>query len=724
MSLSPQGVAHGTVVLRIDPSVRYRPEDEGGHLELLKAAANASLDMIALTDIGTISGFEALQRDLEKLLLLEKAGILSPTDEQRLSVHRDLRTRTQILPGFTVTSSEGLLLSGIFAPDSTTSSITTILQHLGASSNDGLCHETAQRVCALIEAIGGVVVAHPTTSEHAVVVQSLVQTGVLHAIAQPHDDIEQVCILGGSNATTLDDIGSSFSEITLTSASFSALRDVIKHNQSKSITYINTPIRRWAIHQLLQATHDDHIVHLADAKGADIATHVAALANVEGGVLIIGSENGTIVGVKQSEKVIATVQKALEQITPTPAVSSESIAIDSESLVRVEVRASEPPYVLRDGRVMIRRDAQSVAATPNEIKSLCITALNNGADLDLPRSGVSVVSAQRRAGIWHYEVRDLRTTAGVTYERAQGLWRYAIEQFEKLREGQENLDTIKWQGQIGLWRTYEQGGRPKYDLVHRDRHGTIDHIFYGVSDWGLGIQWQQLINTYAPQLPVGSVTFDDEQGATTPATSASHLAVSPMQTMQFASFQGERRARWRGRGAITRIWRDEHNKPRFDLLLKNKTNPEQEGSDAFEIQEYHGVTRDQLNQAWLDLIQVKKPRTGIEVVETVQDDQGDRRFIFRNLRNDEVSPHPWRMNDIEEGSIRQYAARMHLADQAINEEQIRWWGNIGYMRPMRRQVDLIYRDEEGVDHIFYAARRDELQGEWNDLMVEYDDMVD
>jgi hypothetical protein len=54
----------------------------------------------------------------------------------------------------------------------------------------------------------------------------------------------------------------------------------------------------------------------------------------------------------------------------------------------------------------------------------------------------------------------------------------------------------------------------------------------------------------------------------------------------------------------------------------------------------------------------------------------------------------------------------------------RWWGNIGYMRPMRRQVDLIYRDEEGVDHIFYAARRDELQGEWNDLMVEYDDVVD
>jgi len=156
--------------------------------------------------------------------------------------------------------------------------------------------------------------------------------------------------------------------------------------------------------------------------------------------------------------------------------------------------------------------------------------------------------------------------------------------------------------------------------------------------------------------------------------------------------------------------------------LRNKVD--KEGRESFEIQEYQGETRDQLNQAWLDLIQVKKPRTGIEVVEVISDDQGEMRFVFRNLRNDEVSPHPWRMNDIEDGSIRQYAARMHLADQTLDEEHIRWWGNIGYMRPMRRQVDLVYRDEEGVDHIFYAARRDELTGEWNDLLAEYEDSAE
>jgi hypothetical protein len=197
---------------------------------------------------------------------------------------------------------------------------------------------------------------------------------------------------------------------------------------------------------------------------------------------------------------------------------------------------------------MVRRDGLTQAATPAEIRQLCQNPGGDGSDLDLPRSGVSVVSAQRRAGIWHYEVRDLRTTAGVTRDRAQGLWSYAIEQHEKLRDGSESLDTIKWR-RIGLWRTYVQGGRPKYDLVHRDSSGVIDHIFYGVSDWGLGIQWQQLINTYAPQLPVDTVTFDDENptAAATPAVATTQAAayVPNMPAMQFPAFQGDRKPRWR-----------------------------------------------------------------------------------------------------------------------------------------------------------------------------------
>jgi hypothetical protein len=44
------------------------------------------------------------------------------------------------------------------------------------------------------------------------------------------------------------------------------------------------------------------------------------------------------------------------------------------------------------------------------------------------------------------------------------------------------------------------------------------------------------------------------------------------------------------------------------------------------------------------------------------------------------------------------------------------------MRPMRSQVDLVYRDENGSDHIYYAARRDELAGEWRELLEEYGEL--
>ena len=114
-----------------------------------------------------------------------------------------------------------------------------------------------------------------------------------------------------------------------------------------------------------------------------------------------------------------------------------------------------------------------------------------------------------------------------------------------------------------------------------------------------------------------------------------------------------------------------------------------------------------------------RPRTGIEVVSTIADEDGEQRFMFRNLRTGEVSNAPWRLQDIEEGTVRQYAARMAIEDLPLDEEKVRWWGNVGYMRPMRSQVDLVYRDEDGVDHLYYAARRDELTGEWRELLEEY-----
>ena len=103
---------------------------------------------------------------------------------------------------------------------------------------------------------------------------------------------------------------------------------------------------------------------------------------------------------------------------------------------------------------------------------------------------------------------------------------------------------------------------------------------------------------------------------------------------------GDRRYRWRGRGGLLHIRRDAQALPRFDLAMKDK-----EGETS---QEFPAVPREKLTDAWLNLICVPRPRTGIEVVSTIADEDGEQRFVFRNLRTGEVSNAPWRLQDIEE----------------------------------------------------------------------------
>jgi hypothetical protein len=63
---------------------------------------------------------------------------------------------------------------------------------------------------------------------------------------------------------------------------------------------------------------------------------------------------------------------------------------------------------------------------------------------------------------------------------------------------------------------------------------------------------------------------------------------------------------------------------------------------------------------------------------------------------------------------------MQAEDVPLNEDAVRWWGNIGYLRPMRSQVDLVYRDENSVDHVYYAARREELHDQWAELLTHWE----
>jgi Putative DNA-binding domain len=752
------------------PASEDYAEPQVTYLDILREAERHELEIIAFTDHNTVHGYEQMRREIEFLQTLEQAQRLTADEQERLSEYRRLLAKITVLPGFEFTSHYGAHILGLFAPDRPISLIDATLLQLGVPPDllkNGACAIADTRhvteAYEIIARAGGIVIAAHANGPNGVITETLRMgtSGQARIAATQHASLQALefvnfytdhetftspgfyngkterydrrmfCIQGSDahrlrrsaagegDAWHRHGIGDRYIELQLPDNSFAAVKALLA---SQNFDHVRVPKRdqkQWEVDTLrFGQPSERQVLRRGDAETvAGLWRDVAALANLGGGLLILGCEqNGAeIVGVARPEQVSEQLRRVVqEHVVPQPYLTMELMNYEGRDLIRVEVRAPDhPPYMSRDGMVYVRRASETVAADRGEILQLCRQALaagaasplDNGQDLDLPRSGVEIVSAQRRAGVWLYEVRDLRTTAGVTRDRAQGLWAYAISRYEDLRDGKLDVQSqVKWRGRLGLWRAYRQGNRTKYDLVHRDANGVIDHVFFGVSDWGLSEAWQSLLGERAEAVENEPRAFRDED-----------LALDEDDgTMAEDTPWSERRYRWRGRGGLWRIWRDEIGTTRFDLAMKDK--------DGQQSQEFPSVPREKLTDAWLNLIRVVRPRTGIEVVGAELGEDGEHRFTFRNLRTGEVSNAPWRLQDIEEGTVRQYAARMALNDLPIDEEKVRWWGNIGYMRPMRSQVDLVYRDEEGDDHIYYAARRDELAGEWRELLEEYSEV--
>ena len=775
MTINGEAPQNGKRWMRVDlhihtPASEDYAEPTISYLEILQEAERRQLEIIAFTDHNTVHGYEQMLREVEFLEALERGQRTTADEQIKLDEYRRLFKKIAILPGFEFTSHYGAHILGVFSPDRPLSLIEATLLQLGVPAEDlkkGLTSITNTRHVTeaydLIARAGGLVVAPHANGPNGVITETLrmgtsgqsrvaaTQHPALNALEfinfytdhekftspgfyngrTEHYDRRMFC-LQGSDAHRLrrqnesntegwhyHGIGDRYNELQLPDASFQSLRALLESQDFDRLRVPKRDQKQWEIDTLRVGPPTDRQALRLEDQADSLWKDIAALANIGGGTLIVGcGKEGATVGVAKPDLTSETLRRTVqEQLEPQPYLTLELLNYDNKDLIRVEVKSPDsPPYIGRDGVVYIRRDGQTQAADRGEILQLCrraiangaSTELDNGQDLDMPRSGVEIVASQKRGGAWYYEVRDLRTTAGVTRDRAQGLWSYAISRYEDLRDGRIEVQSqVKWRGRLGLWRAYRQGNRIKYDLAHRDANGVIDHIFFGVSDWGLGEGWQALLGEKAEEtVEQEPNAFREDEPQFAPELE------SHDQLPEIANVEGwgERRYRWRGRGGLWRIKRDDDAVPSFDLAMKDKDNQE--------AREFPDVPREKLTEAWLSLIRVPRPRTGIEVVRVVEE-EGEKRFIFCNLRTGEVSNMPWRLQDIEEGTVRQYAARMAIKDNPVDESLVRWWGNIGYTRPMRSQVDLIYRDENGTDHVYYAARRDELTGEWRALLEEY-----
>lgn len=757
-------------------------EPEVSYLDILKEAERRELELIAFTDHNTVHGYELFQREVEFLHTLEQAERLTSEEAERLHEYRRLLGKITVLPGFEFTSHYGAHILGIFSPNHALSLIEATLIQLGVPPDmvkSGMCGVPDTRhvtdAYEIIAKAGGVVIAAHVNGPNGVITETLrmgtsgqsrvaaSQSPWLHALEfinfytdhekftspsfyngrTDHYDRRMYCIQGSDahRLRRLPDsdvhtwhrhgIGDRYIELFMPDNSFESLRDLFA---SEQFDYVRVPKRdqkQWEVDALRSGgTSERQVLRSLNGHGSD-ASHlwrdVAALANVGGGVLVVGCDpDGEVIGVERPDLVSESLrQGVVEYIAPQPPyISLELMNYEGRDVVRVEVKAEMlPPYLGNDGIVYVRRENETVAANRQELLQLCrrVLAENGqidstvGSDLEFPRSGVEIVEEQQRGGIWFYEVRDLRTTAGVTRDKAQGLWAYAISRHEDLREKRIDLySQVRWRGSMGIWRAYRQGNRIKYDLVHRDDNGMIDHVFYGVSDWGLGEDWASLLDERQDDLVAAEFNIDNNHNHNHHDDISNYGSEDITALPELTAPWGQRRYRWRGRGGIWRTYFDENGLVRFDLAMRDKDSEEQ--------QNFNSVPLAKLTEAWLSLIRIPRPRTGIEVVQAVQNEDSEWEYIFRDLRTGDSSGAPWRMADIKPGTVREYAARMYLQDVPIDEDRIRWWGNIGYTRPMRSQVDLIYRDEHGVDHFFYAARRDELQSEWRELLELYGEM--
>src|SRR5262249_23620992 len=381
---------------------------------------------------------------------------------------------------------------------------------------------------------------------------------------------------GDGNAWHRHGIGDRYVEFQLPDNSFAALKALFASQDFDRVRVRKRDQKQWEVDTLRAGPPSERQV-LRPGDGAALELlwrDVAALANAGGGVLIVGVEKdgSSVVGIPRPEQVSEQLRHMVqERVVPQPYLTMELMNYEGHDLIRAEVRAPDhPPYMGVDGVIYVRRDGETAPADRGEVIQLCRRAmaegasspLDNGQDLELPRSGVEIVSAQKRPGMWLYEVRDLRTTAGVTRDRAQGLWSYAISRYEDLRDGRIDIESqVKWRGRLGLWRAYRQGNRTKYDLVHRDANGVIDHVFFGVSDWGLGEGWRALLGESEGEAVESEPrAFHEDEPGLAPESDNGELP-SPDGDAAW----GERRYRWRGRGGLWHIRRDENQVPRFDL---------------------------------------------------------------------------------------------------------------------------------------------------------------
>jgi hypothetical protein len=262
-----------------------------------------------------------------------------------------------------------------------------------------------------------------------------------------------------------------------------------------------------------------------------ILEDVCAMANANGGTIYIGlsaDSRDKIAGVRDSRNSIDLLQSTIaRRISPEPEVTIDSVMSQGKTVLRIIVAPGvEVPYAIDDNRFYVRDETETTLAVRDEIVRLVerrligetgeLASAQKASEVETretpppspiaqpeettethfppPRTGVEIVSSEKRNGTIYHTVRDLRNgnlIKNVTRSSARKLWHYAITRTE---DGIPSKDSIKWQGNVAFLGQRRRDNYVWYDLAMRDDEGT--HVYFGVTDSGLNDEWLKLVEQY------------------------------------------------------------------------------------------------------------------------------------------------------------------------------------------------------------------------------------
>jgi hypothetical protein len=325
-------------------------------------------------------------------------------------------------------------------------------------------------------------------------------------------------------------IGDRVTELLIDEVSFEAVATVLKGNDFSLTRPYRGPANPVDFVQLARE-EGESIVQSFHATMTQRGGHfdrilqdTCALANTNGGTVYIGvsanpKEEPT--GVRDLEKAIESLYSAItNRFTPDPEVQIDRLPSQGKQIVRITVQPGQDlPYAIDTNRFYVRDESETSLAVRDEIVQLVERRMNNEVPEPItvpmpppgilplpmeeareeetaeipnaPRTGVEIVSSQKRKGTYYHSVRDLRNgniIKNVTRSSARKLWHYAITQVEA---GMPKEKDIKWHNGMAVLDVRRKDDHTWYDLALRD--GNDLHIYYGVTDSGLNERWQALV---------------------------------------------------------------------------------------------------------------------------------------------------------------------------------------------------------------------------------------